>query len=390
MRLSALAALLTVALAAAPPPDPLIGQAHAATPEFAADALLRIAEKAKLTPDGKIELLEEAFRLAQSAHFSIPYRSFRAESDSLAATRNQAYRLHLDTLSLQTRAVRALLPIAPAKARQYFELIRLPQLPALTCADALIPDVASFYDLLGQVASATFSAKERAKEEDVNFVLNYISRIASPVQLAPAARLVKTQKEVVLVQFNGILGSMEAPGRAFEATLPDLQAALTDEMRAAFAEYDKRARNTNLPCRNSDIETNPLWQSSDSKAMFEQVRDRQPDLLQQVSSWNGSFEEKCLIYRALLDSAGGPDFDKTLAAFIGYLNSSNLYQQSPVEWFVPAQAVYDRLHDSNSPLAERVLSAYRESGNPILVLFAALEDRFGSKRPAWIGSTGSP
>jgi hypothetical protein len=388
MRLSALSALLATAVFAAPPPDPLIGQAHAAPPEFAADALLRIAEKAKLTPEGKIELLEEAFRLAQSAHFSIPYRSLRAESDSLAATRNQAYRLHLDALSLQTRAVRALLPIAPAKARQYFEQIRLPQLPELTCADALIPDVSSFYDVLGQVADGAFSPKERAKEEDVNFVLSYISRITSPVQLVPAARLVKTQKEVVRVQFNGILESLNAPGRAFEATLSDLQAALTDEMRPAFAEYDKRARNTNLPCRNSDIETNPLWQSSDSKAMFEQARNHVPDLLQQISSWNGSFEEKCLIYRALLDSASGPDFDKTLAAFIGYLNSSNLYQQSPVEWFVPAQAVYDRLHDSNSLQAERVLSAYRESGNPILVLFAALEDRFGSKRPAWIGSTG--
>src|ERR1700685_3551217 len=151
MRLGVAAALLvTVALAApAPPPDPLIGQAQAAPPEFAADALLRVAEKTKLTPEGKIELLEEAFRLAQSAHFPIPYRSFRAESDSLAATRNQAYRLHLDTLSLQVRAARALLPSPPEKPRQYFELIRLPQLPQLTCADALIPDVAGFYDLLG-------------------------------------------------------------------------------------------------------------------------------------------------------------------------------------------------------------------------------------------------
>jgi hypothetical protein len=384
----AVALLATAGLAAPPPPDPLVGQAHAAPSEFAADALLRIAERTKLSPEGRIELLEEAFRLAQSAHFPIPYRSFRAESDSLAATRNQAYRLHLDTLSLQARVVRALLPIDPAKAREYFEQIRVPQLQELTCADALIPDVSSFYDVLGQVAPATFSPKERAKEEDVNFVLSYIARITSPVQLAPAARLVKTQKEVVRVQFNGILESINAPGRAFEATLADLQEALTDEMRPAFAEYDKRARNTNLPCRNSDIETNPLWQSSESKAMFEQTRNHQPDLLQQISSWNGSFEEKCLIYRALMDSASGPDFDKTLAAFIGYLNSSNLYQQSPVEWFVPAQALYDRLHDGNSPQAERVLSAYRESGNPILVLFAALEDKFGSKRPAWIGSTG--
>jgi hypothetical protein len=396
MRLSFLAAVMaTAALGApAPVPDPLVGLAHAAPPEFASDALLRIAEKATLTQDAKIELLEEAFRLAQSAHFSIPYRSFRAESDSLAATRNQAYRLHLDALSLQTRAVRALLPLAPAKARQYFEQIRLPQFPALTCADALIPDVASFYDVLGQVAQTTFSPKERAKEEHVNFLLSYIARLTSPVQLAPAARLVRTvaltppQKDVVLVQFTGILQSMESPGRLFEATLADLQASLSDEMRPAFADYDKRARTTNLACKNADIETQPLWQSSDSKAMFEQTRNRQPDLLQQVSSWNGSFEEKCLIYRALLDSAAGPDFDKTLAAFLGYLNSSNMYQQSPVEWFIPAQALHDRLHDSNSAQAERILAAYRESGNPILALFAALEEKYGSKRPSWIGSTG--
>jgi len=376
---------------AAPPQNPLIRLAHAAPPEFAADALLRVAENAKLAPEAKIELIEEAFRLAESAHFSLPYRSFRTESDSRTAIQNQAYRLHLDQLSLQTRAVRDLLPLAPAKARRHFEEIRFPQLPALACADALIPDPASFYEVLGQVVQGAFTPKERAKEEHVNFLLGYLSRLTAPVQLAPAARLVRTMNlEVATVQFTGILESMESPGRAFEATLADLQASLTEEMRPAFAQYDKRARTTNLPCKDSDVETNPLWQSSDSKAIFEQTRARQPDLLQTVSSWNGPFEEKCLIYRALLDSAKGPDFDKTLAAFLEYLNSSNMVQQSPVEWFVPAQALYDRLHESNSAHAERVLSAYRESGNPILVLFAAIEETFGSKRPAWIGASATP
>ncbi len=388
--------ILLPAAFASTPQDPLIGQAHAAPPEFAADALLRIAENAKLSPAAKIELIEEAFRLAQSAHFPMPFRSFRSEYDSSAAVLNQAYRLHLDAQSLQTRAVHDLLPLAPLKARQHFEEILFPQLPDLTCADALIPDVGSFYEVLGQVVQNTFTQKERSKEEHVNFLLGYLSRLTSPVQLAPVARLLRTltftpaQKDAVLAQFNGILESMASPSRVYQATLPDIEAALTDGMRPAFAEYEKRARTTNLQCTDSDIEAHKFWQSGDSKAMFEQVRNRQaPDLLQQVSSWSGPFEEKSLIYRALLDSASGPDFDKTLAAFLEYLNGSNLQQQSPVEWFVPAKSLYERLHDSNSAEAERVMAAYSESGNPILVLYAALEERFGSKKPAWIGVSAS-
>lgn len=393
MRLFAIAVILSPAFGA-PAQDPLIGQAHAAPPEFAADALLRIAENAKLSPAAKIELIEEAFRLAQSAHFPMPFRSFRSESDSGAAVLNQAYRLHLDALSLQSRAVRDLLPLAAAKARQHFEEIRFPELPALTCADALIPDVASFYEVLGQVVQNTFTQKERSKEEHVNFLLSYLSRLISPAQLAPVARMLRTltltpaQRDLVFVQFNGILESMESPSRAYQATLPDIEAALTDDMRPAFAQYDRRAGTTNLPCADSDIETHKFWQSSGSTAMFEEVRNRHaPDLLQQVSSWSGPFEEKSLIYMALLDSASGPDFEKTLAAFVEFLNSSNLQQQSPVEWFMPAKSLFDRFHDGNAVEAERVMAAYRESGNPILVLYAALEERYGSKRPAWIGAS---
>src|SRR5271165_4393258 len=222
MRLFAIAVILSPAFGA-PAQDPLIGQAHAAPPEFAADALLRIAENAKLAPAAKIELIEEAFRLAQSAHFPMPYRSFRSESDSGAAVLNQAYRLHLDALSLQSRAVRDLLPLAPAKARQHFEEIRFPELPALTCADALIPDVASFYEVLGQVVQNTFTQKERSKEEHVNFLLSYLSRLISPAQLAPVARMLRTltltpaQRDLVFVQFNGILESMESPSRAYRS-----------------------------------------------------------------------------------------------------------------------------------------------------------------------------
>jgi hypothetical protein len=390
MRCLIFLAAACVFAAPAPVPDVLLEQARAAPPEFAADALLRLAESGKRTPEKRIALMEEAFRLAQSAHFQMPYRSFRNGTDSREATQSQAYRMRLDALSLETRAVAALVPLDPAKARQYFEEIRVPQLPALTCSDNLIPEAGSFYQVLGTIVQNTFSRADREKEEHLNFLLGYVARITSPVQLAPVARLIRSvtltpaQQDAVLGAFNGILANMESPTRAFEATLPELQAALSDEMQPAFAKYASRARTTNSFCKDADIQVNAYWQSPESKAMFEQARGRKPDLLQQVSSWSGPFEEKSLVYLAVLDAASGPDFDPALAAFVEYLRGASLQQQSPVEWFLPARTLYDRLRDRGSPEAERVLAAYRESGNPILALFSAMEANFGSKLPPWV------
>ncbi|MFL6257380.1 MAG: hypothetical protein ACJ74T_20425, partial [Pyrinomonadaceae bacterium] len=67
----------------------------------------------------------------------------------------------LDALSLRVRAVRAMLSIDAARAREMFGQmpVKLP-LSALSRKDATVYDVSDFYVLAGEIALKTFSAEE--------------------------------------------------------------------------------------------------------------------------------------------------------------------------------------------------------------------------------------
>src|SRR5258706_418799 len=110
--------VLTAVCFAQSPKDPLrtlADTAMAAPPELAADLLIRIAESPKVTDKAfKIELLEWAFALAPSAKFKIRLwgtfgRGSTTDSDTGALF--AALMDGLDTLSLQSRVVRAMLPL---------------------------------------------------------------------------------------------------------------------------------------------------------------------------------------------------------------------------------------------------------------------------------------
>src|SRR5438552_1638875 len=86
----------------------LIDQALALPPEFCADVLLRLAGS-PLIPDAKWkrELIEEAF--TAGAHAQLPYER-RAPYVAVDARSNQEYaRNGLEAITLQTRAVEAML-----------------------------------------------------------------------------------------------------------------------------------------------------------------------------------------------------------------------------------------------------------------------------------------
>ena len=110
--------------------------ASAAPPEFTADALLRIVESGAL-PDQKArrELVEHAFQLAASAKFPVRMVGVTGTTtDTASGSLNQAYALKLDVLSLQSRAVRDMLPLDPLKARELFGQITRPTLCAVSAA----------------------------------------------------------------------------------------------------------------------------------------------------------------------------------------------------------------------------------------------------------------
>src|SRR5579864_4554568 len=157
------AALIADTPKLAEPYQSIVELAHAAPPEFAADALLRVVESGKI-PDRNTrrDLLEQAFRLASSARFPVRMRGVPGSMlDTRSGNLSKAYDLQLDALSLESRAVRDMLPLDAAKARELFENIVRPSLATLTCDDALVYDVGEFYQTLAAVANATFTQKER-------------------------------------------------------------------------------------------------------------------------------------------------------------------------------------------------------------------------------------
>ena len=223
MRLAVLVLLPVLALAAAPSLEiqSVLDLAHSAPAEVAADALIRVAALDQLSKPRRVELFEQAFALAPFAPQPYKRRSGLARSIGPSGFLNRAYEQDLDTLSLQLRAVEGLLPLAPRKAREHFMEIAPLRLPQLSCDDFLVYDVDRFYEVLGEVAGQTFSAKEIHDEEPTKFLAGYIATVTSAAQVAPVARLLENvpgkdaEYQSLTAAFAGALGRISSDGRSF-------------------------------------------------------------------------------------------------------------------------------------------------------------------------------
>ena len=199
MLLRALVALLLAACLAPgqelpPEVQGILGLAYASPPEFAADALLRLAGSEKVRGSRqKLALLEQAFQLAFSAHFPIKRVDISAAPETREQFQGRAYELNLDAVSLQCRAVKAILPLDKRKARDLFGQIVL-RLEPLSCEDALVWDVAEYYATLKEVARTSFTDEEKARKDHLRFLRFHLESITSPLQLAPAMRVLNEYK----------------------------------------------------------------------------------------------------------------------------------------------------------------------------------------------------
>jgi hypothetical protein len=206
----------------------LISDARSVPSEFASDALIRIAESNKINAKTqKRELLEEAFRLASSAQRPIRRVGLPGSLvDTRSGYLSLAYARKLDTFSLQLRAVKAMLAVDKAKARQLFTEIPKLQLQPLRCEDALVYDVSDFYDTLDSIAQTTFSREE--KEENLHFYLvqSYVDGMTSPVQIGPIAKVILSvgkdspaQLSQLVRAFNMALVKISGDDRSFSFSI---------------------------------------------------------------------------------------------------------------------------------------------------------------------------
>jgi hypothetical protein len=210
-------AILLSAQEKAKPPRPreildLIGYAQAAPPEFAADALIRIASSDKVADNAwKRELLEQALALAASAQYKVKRPDSAAGGDNHWGYFSYAFELEMDTLSLQWRAIRALHRTDPARARELFRQIPPPHLEPLTCQDGLTYDVGPFYETLSGIS----------RDENVEFLEPYVMQINSHAQVGPVVHAISQRKnaprdlEKLTAALIAALGQIEHDPRSF-------------------------------------------------------------------------------------------------------------------------------------------------------------------------------
>ncbi|HEV2689819.1 MAG TPA: hypothetical protein VGV35_14755 [Bryobacteraceae bacterium] len=431
-------ALLSAETPKLPEPYQSIAElARGAPVEFAADALLRLVESGKIgNQDAKGELVSEAFRLAAAAKFKVRMRKLPGSiPDTRSSALSNAYDLKLDVLSLQSRAVADMVPIDKAKARELFREIVRPSLPALTCDDPLVYDVADFYQTLGIVANATFTAEERAKEEHLNFLLDYLAQAATPAALAPLARVIQSaavtpdQSAILWNRFNGLLETMQPDDRSFSAAAPEIAKGVNAGTQESFLKFLQRSKgcpDDGSPGVSLDLSRGPVqagntphvesyWQSAEAKRLLEdgqrlrirpdgklvseaerstrEWQQQLTDYLAAMAAWTSAqekseadyYHQKCVVYEALVELIPpGPQRDKTLEAYVNFVSNSNLQSNSPAEWFMHAHSMLDRVRSTSSGEPAKMLAAFETSGNRSLALYAALEKAFGGGLPAWV------
>ena len=212
--------------------------------ELAADALLRIAASARNRDRAwKIELLEEAFQLATVAREPNRQKIVgpRGVDRSRAEILSLAFDQRLDRLSLQSRVIRQMLKLDQRKALEMFQRIARSDLRSRQCRDALVDQVAEYYDLVAEIVASALSAEERRRGDDFDLLSYQISRVRSPVQVGPAAKLLAgsglTREDLSILsgRLAASIDRIENDDRSFSASLPTTDEALNELARALAA-----------------------------------------------------------------------------------------------------------------------------------------------------------
>jgi hypothetical protein len=221
--------------------------------EFGADSLLRLVESAKITDRLlKAKLLEKAFYLAESAQQPIKLVGIPG---SLVDTRSgylaMAFRLNLDKLSLQSRAVIDLLQLDRIKGEKLFEQIRFPTLKPLGCEESLTYDPSSYYQALDSILNDGSIAKEESERRVIVFLQPAVTEISSHTQVSPVAK--------ALTSLNLPSGELEDMTSLFIGSMEKLQrdersfAVMATQYNAlgAMARLVSRLDHEGLPTANA-------------------------------------------------------------------------------------------------------------------------------------------
>jgi hypothetical protein len=334
---------------------------------------------------------------------------------------------------LQCKAVHAMLAIDYKKARELFDEIPPPQIPALSCDDALVYDISIFYATAGEVAARAFNAKEVVDEEPFHLLQRYTAAMTSPVQAAPIARMLvgaslkPAQFEALVDPFAGALTVLSGDDRSFSAAMSaDADVALAglpaqcarrkvnaQPLLAAWRAYvarqlgGTRCQDSTAPaqqppgqCESAQcrqlatqfasliVGPNGYGLTPEQKAASEwggKVR----QYLAALAAWTDDddpveyFQSKSRFYSDLFNLAPiGPERDLLLGALLAWLQQNDYQRDHRVEWFYPVNTLI--VHAFADPVGMKAtVLELRRSADPVISLYAQLEQML----PRPIGAT---
>lgn len=196
----------------------VIETTQALDPAFAADLKLQIAVSNLLSRSQRATLIEEAFEASQLVSEPLPMSLgvVTRPAESIFDTQAAAYRLGLDRLSLQTRAVNAKLTNDPKGAMTTWGRVQMPELPRAACGDALVVDLFDYYD----------TTLRAARGDAVTTVLeSTIASMRHAAQIAPIARLLANVEihsvdySLLVLRFGIALDQIQASDRDFVSSV---------------------------------------------------------------------------------------------------------------------------------------------------------------------------
>lgn len=386
--------LLLAALLAPPQPD-WIERVYALPPEIAASLLLEAVARHNLhRPD----LIEDAFRFAARAQMRYPEIA-AVSPESAEARRVEASFEHLDALTLQTRAVQAMMRLAPARALELALEIPVPSPPRATCGAPTLPSLNEYYGLALQMAQRGFPARQRLEGRHLDFLLRIISSSTTTAHLAGAASLVQlypaTEEELPAL--------LSALATAFRSTTAHpREAALLQPIRDAVAQiatrpggetvkdaFDafERSLGDQEPC--PDNAGFLLWKSGagpglrDEVAALRNPSETEPQetryltLLHRIESWQGEketpvmahFHMKSMLYRELLDMAPSQAaLAALISSFVQFLDASPAKTLSPAEWIVHFRRLLLPWAPAGLASVSIARAEIRRTGDPVMNL----------------------
>lgn len=220
--------------------ETFITYAQSVPAEFSADLLIQLVESGEIKErKRRQELLIEAFYTAAKAKERFKLVALPGSTvDSRSGYRANAFKLGLDSLSLQSRAIKALLPLNKQKARQLFDEIKL-KLEPLGCQNNWAYDVDSFSETTLAIAQNAFNLEETQRGEHIYFVENYITKVNSSNQILPAVKVLVSLKTTDLelarlgTAFGTALAKVPTDDRAFSAPWNSVMSSI-DELVSKF------------------------------------------------------------------------------------------------------------------------------------------------------------